>query len=508
MSTEAENTPAHKETDPGRLGLRGRLGFLLKDSILYGGAAAFMQGLSLITFPIMSRHFDVADYGTIDFFGVVGTFLAVLLAFGINRTVARFFYDSTETKHRKQVISQGLAMNLLIAIPAVCAMYLASDVMIGFAPKSPDTQLLITLTILDAPLAVVTTQALAICKWSYARKRYLVLAVGTAVLRATVLVTLILVFDVGVVGIFWMNIALSGVSALVGIAFIAQWLEVPRFNAMAGAMIIYALPLWLISTLSVVGPLIERGITNRIFGDEGLGLYAAGAKIAMLISLPLFAFQMAWGPLALSIHKEENSHVTYSLILRLYTLCAWTAALMLGALAPFLLWLLAPPEYAKGYLVTLPLAVGLAFTGLQGIIDLGITIKKKSHLRIPGFLAGITVGLPAIYVLGSHMGIVGIALGSLLMKTVEMIINAAISIRIHPMQWPVERVTTTCVIGIIFGLAITAGQLYGTIAWSYVISAVTICTFVILAYRITMKKDEQQALVSAIVEKFRSITRP
>ena len=55
---------------PEKLGLGGRLSFLAKDSMIYGGARALMQALSFITFPIMVRHFDVAQYGIIDFYGI------------------------------------------------------------------------------------------------------------------------------------------------------------------------------------------------------------------------------------------------------------------------------------------------------------------------------------------------------------------------------------------------------------------------------------------------------
>ena len=493
MSTKTENTPGLNETDPSRLGMRGRLGFLLKDSILYGGAAAFMQSLSVITFPIMSRHFDVADYGIIDFFGVMGSLLAVFLTFGLDSTIARFFYDKEDHDHRSQVISQALALNLLILLPILGAMYLFSGGMISFVPESPDTSLLIALTVLNAPFMVITSQALNICKWSFARKRYLTLAIGTAVLRVGVLLILILAFDIGVVGIFWMNLGLGAATALLGLAFIIPWLRFPKLGRLTGSMAWYAVPLWLIATMSMLGPFIERSITDSLFGDVALGQYGAGAKIALLMSLPLFAFQMAWGPLSFSIHKQSDSDLTYGIILKLFTLVALGMALTLGALAPLLIWVLAPEDYAAGSVVALPLALGMALVGIQNIIDVGISIKKRSHLRLPAFLAGIGIGLPAIYFLGGALGILGVALGALLMKTTELLVSSWISIRIYPIEWPLKRVTAGCILGLALATALEFSRCLESPIWYGLAGVACLVTFIAAGYRILLNADERRA---------------
>ena len=62
--------------------IRTRLGFLIKDSLVYGGAAAISQAFSLITFPLLTRHFAVEEYGVLDYFMVLSSFLVTLFIFG------------------------------------------------------------------------------------------------------------------------------------------------------------------------------------------------------------------------------------------------------------------------------------------------------------------------------------------------------------------------------------------------------------------------------------------
>lgn len=90
---------------PRGLSQRGRLSFLLKDSALYGGAAAISKSFSIITFPLLARHFSIADYGIIDFFGVLASFIGILVIFGQDSAVARFFFEYEDKDKRQQLIS-------------------------------------------------------------------------------------------------------------------------------------------------------------------------------------------------------------------------------------------------------------------------------------------------------------------------------------------------------------------------------------------------------------------
>ena len=479
---------------PEKLGLGGRLSFLAKDSMIYGGARALMQALSFITFPIMVRHFDVAQYGIIDFYGVSGELLAIFLAFSLDQGIARFFYDREHVDHRRNVITQGLLLNSVLIVPTVIGIFLLSGHLTDFVPDSPDTEMLITLTIWCAPFQVVVAQALAICKWTFARKRYLVLTLGSSVLRLGLLLLLILEFEVGVVGIFWMNLGISVVTAVTGVLFTFPWLRIPKQLNLIWKMASFTFPLWLITTMSSLGPFIERFITENLFGDTALGEYSAGAKVALLINLQLSAFMLAWDPIAYAIHRETNSSLTYSVVLKLFTLGAWTIALALGAFSPIILWVLAPPSYATGAIVTLPLAVGFTLMGIQRIINIGVTIKKRTYLRLPSFVAGIAIGFPAIYFLGREYGILGVALGAVVMKTIELLISIWINVKIYPIQWPVKQVAAGCIIGLLMGLFMGLSRFLLPNAWGHALACFWVMTFIVFGTLLVLNRNERRAI--------------
>ena len=90
------------------LNLKQRLSFLFKDSVLYGGAAAFSKSFTLITFPILTRHFSVSEYGLFDIFMVAAAMLGTFFVFGQDSAVARYFYEYEKKRIRQEIISLSL----------------------------------------------------------------------------------------------------------------------------------------------------------------------------------------------------------------------------------------------------------------------------------------------------------------------------------------------------------------------------------------------------------------
>ena len=75
-----------------------RFKFLVKDTIIFGIAQGVSRSFALITFPLLSRNLTVMEYGTLDFFLTLSGFITILLIFGQDSAVARFFYDTEKVK--------------------------------------------------------------------------------------------------------------------------------------------------------------------------------------------------------------------------------------------------------------------------------------------------------------------------------------------------------------------------------------------------------------------------
>jgi O-antigen/teichoic acid export membrane protein len=214
----------------------------------------------------------------------------------------------------------------------------------------------------------------------------------------------------------------------------------------------YAIPYGVICCASAFVPTMERALVNGILGNHELGLYAAGAKLAMLTSLVISAFQTAWGPFALAIHKEPNAIDSYNWVLKGFALCICTGVLLVSAMAGPLMSLLASDRYAGAAVVVFPLAMGLAVQATSWITEVGIDFSKKSYLGLYGYALFVSVTAISIYVFATRYGLWGAALGVMLGHIAKAVTASWLAQRAYPLRWVFGPVVLLMAGAVVFGL--------------------------------------------------------
>lgn len=430
-----QKTVPKQRTSPVGLSQRGRLAFLLQDSVLYGGAAAISKAFSLVTFPLLARHFSVAEYGVLDYFMVLGSLLAILFVFGQDSAVARFFYDSEDLAERRQVISQSLAFQLAGVAVLVPVMWWTAPVIAPWLITGPDREGLLRIVLLQVPFLLLINFSQNLLKWTFARAPFLGMTLGTTLVQMTLLVIGIRWFELGIAGVLWLSLLTHAAFALLGLWFVRRWLAWPQGVRHLRQMLPFAIPLGLICAVGAFSPTLERSLTDSLLGSESLGLYAAAAKVAMLIGLLVSSFQTAWGPFSLSLYKQADAGRTYNWVLQLFAMGACVVALVIAGLAQPLLRVLAGARYEGAALVVFPLVMSLAVQATSWITEIGIGISKRSYLSLYAYAAWLVVTLASISVLTPRFGLVGVGMGVLLGQTVKGIIASALAQRAHPLPW-------------------------------------------------------------------------
>src|SRR5207248_8691665 len=117
---------------------------------------------------------------------------------------------------------------------------------------------------------------------------------------------------------------------------------------------------------------------NQLVGAGQTGIFRAGAQLAALLGIGIWAFQLAWGPLSLSIAREPDAQRTYSRVATLYTAGAVGASVGLAALAPVLLRVLATGKYAGAAPVVGLLALAASALGAYYVMALGVNLAQRT----------------------------------------------------------------------------------------------------------------------------------
>ena len=438
--------------DPSHLTLRHRLRFLAKDSILYGGAAAFSRVFSLITFPLLARYFSVEDFGLIDFFTVIAGLLTIFFVFGQDSAVARFFYEYKNKESRSQLISQSLVLQISCVVLTLPLLWFILGQLASKLNNAPESALLLKIVLFQVPFLVLINFSQNLLKWTFTRTRFLIISLGSVIFNVILLLIAILVFKIDVAGVFLVSLVTKIFFSLLGLFFIKNWIVLPNGFAFLQKLLPYAIPYGVICCIGAFVPVLERSLVNSLLGEHDLGIYAAGTKIAMLLALVTQAFQMAWGPFSLAIYKEPNAAQTYNWVLKSFTLGICMAVLFLAAIARPAILLFASDRYMESAIIVFPLAMGLAIQTTSGITEIGIGLSRKSYLSLYSYVVFLAVIAISIYFLATVYGLLGVALGVMTGHIVRALIASCLAQYAYPLSWPFGQVLRFIIGTIAIGL--------------------------------------------------------
>ena len=87
---------------------------------------AFSNAIGFVLIPIYTHYIDRAQYGIISLVDVVMTVVMMILSLGISDGLTRFYYEATDERLRRTLVSSAVFGPAMITLPAVIAMILAS----------------------------------------------------------------------------------------------------------------------------------------------------------------------------------------------------------------------------------------------------------------------------------------------------------------------------------------------------------------------------------------------
>ena len=424
---------------------------MLKDSVLYGGAAAFKKCFALITFPLLTRYFSVDEYGVISAFSVFGLLLVVLAVFGQDSAIARFYYEEDSTRQRQQLISESFCIQIAVLGLIGLIVWHSAGRMAEQIHSSQFGGAIVRLIALQIPGMLLVSFSQNLLKWTFKRREFLIVSLGTTVVNMAILVIGIKYFAIGLVGVFKISLGVQLFFGLLGLWFVRSWIVIPRRLTFASRLLRFAIPLGIICSIGALLPNIERAMVTRLFGEGQLGLYSGGAAIAVLMNLFVTAFQTAWGPFSLAIHKEQDAIGTYRWVLKGLVTLICVGALLLALASGWLIETLASRKFAGAQVIVFPLAMGLAIEGISWVTEIGISLSKRSYLKLYSYSCFLVVTPLLMYLLAKAFGVVGIASGLMMGQAVRAVITGGLAQKAYYLNWPYREVITMVVVTMILG---------------------------------------------------------
>lgn len=369
-------------------GWAARWRLLAKDTAIYGFSGALARMGSLLTFPILTRGLTPENYGRVDLLLVAASLGAMVLIMGQDSAVARLYYDERPSEEKSRIITQAFLIqaSAVFLVGGVALAYVFSQP--AATPEARDFKMASLLQLANLPLIVVAGFAGNILRWTFRRREYIVISLGGAALVAFGMLGGLVLGGRTVAGVFAGLLAGNVVVAGAAIWFVRGWLHWPPGRAHVRELLRLG---WAYMGIAVLGAwmaTLERALIHGLGTETMLGQYAAGARVASIMLLPIGAFQAAWAPMSLAIHQRPNAADTYGRVLLLSSLGLVGLAVGASLVAEPAVRLLAGSDYVVGAVVVGPLMLGLAARALGWVGGIGLDLAKKPQWVIPAQVCG------------------------------------------------------------------------------------------------------------------------
>lgn len=276
-----------KSASPG-----GRLKFIAKDSLIYGGAAAASRMLYVFIIPILARVLTKDEFAVVDGLTVLSLVFGLLILFGQDSAVARFYYETEDEQVKKEIVTNSFIIQLFNSILVTAALlYYAEYISETYLGTNEYTEIFQVMAI-TVPFASAVLFFQNLLKWVFFRRQFIVVAIGFMSLFMILTLVFVLEYNLGIEGVFYAKFIASVIFTLVGGFYCRTLFTLPKKMAMTRELLSYGWPYMLIGVFGALVPSLDRYFISDHLGLEIMAVYAIGFRVSSLLQLPIPVIQL------------------------------------------------------------------------------------------------------------------------------------------------------------------------------------------------------------------------
>jgi O-antigen/teichoic acid export membrane protein len=447
--------------------MREALKRLTGESLIYGLGQVSGRAVQFLLVPILTRALARDAYGVADLVLAYSQFVVLVLVLGMDGALVRFFYQEPDAAARRRMAATSLAFRLLVGIAAAVALAALAGVLAPSLIGSPVYRKYLLIGAATLPFTLLSLFANDILRVTFQPWKFIALNLVQTIVTATVSLWLVVVRDLGVAGVLYGKLAGDAAGALLGLALARRTLA-PAFDTETlRRMLAFGLPLVPASfAYGIVGS-ADRWFLQRTHGLAEVGTYAVAVKFFAIAMMAVSAFSLAFFPFAHARASDPEAPRLYARVLSLYVVVASFGALLLGAFAPEIAALLAPPEYRAAARPALFLGFAAVAYGAYYVACLGIQLSLKTSLLgwTAGAAAAVSLAANAVFV--PRMGGLGAALATLLGNLTLAVATYVVAQSVHRLPFQGGRLSLLFVLAI--GLSVVAQHGSMMEAWGWTV---------------------------------------
>ena len=405
-------------------------------------------GLAICLLPIYSRYLSPEEFGTVDLFLVISTFVHLTLALEISQGLGRFYQDTKKQKEKKEYVSTAFWFTVLIYLLFFFFCFIFSEIFTFWLLLDVSKQNIFLLAIVAIITLKIFDFTQSQLKWQIQPKDSVIANLVYFFVLAGVTLYLLIIKEFRVESGFIGQIMGSIIASFVAFFFARKSygfiFSVRKFKK----MIFYSAPLILSSISLVVAINIDRIAIKDLLGLEELGIYGVAYRFAAIAGLVVISFQESLTPLVFKNYKNKKTPSDISNIFNIFIIFALfivTGSILFSK--EIIILFTTEIFYSSANLISI-LIMAIFFSHIF-IFMPGLSIAKKTKLISLVTTSSAILNIILNYKLIPVFGLSGAAYATLISSVSGFLLYLFLSNKYYPIPFKFKSILITCIIVLI-----------------------------------------------------------
>jgi O-antigen/teichoic acid export membrane protein len=430
---------------------------LMKDTAIYGVSSIIGRFLNWCLVPLYTIMFPAAEYGVVTYVYSVVALALIILTYGME---TGFFRFSNHERWRDPMLVYSTSLiSLAVSSTAfvVAVLLFLQPISVAMECEShPSFVVIIAVCVaLDAftaiPFSYLRYQKRPI-RFAYLRliniglniglNLFFILACPAIMKVAPQTISWFYSPDYGIGYIFLANL----ISSVVTFVMLAPELRgfTWRFNSQLWReMLKYSAPLLVLGVAGVMNQTLDKilypSLADPATAMEGLGIYGANYKIAIVMVMFIQAFRFAYEPFIFAQSKDKNSYQAYRDAMKYFVIFALMIFMGVMFYLDILKYFISP-RYFSGLKVVPVIMLAELFFGVFFNLSLWYKLTDKTVWGMYFSLFGLFITVALNVLLVPRFGYMGCAWAAFFCYGAMMISSYFVGKAKHPIGYPMKRI--------------------------------------------------------------------
>jgi O-antigen/teichoic acid export membrane protein len=407
-----------------------------KDSFIYGLSNVISRGLALILLPLYTQVFSPADYGVIEILSIVASLVNLTVALEISQAVVLYYADAETESDKVAYVSTALWFSMAMYGLFVLVALGFSEHLSSWILESSSSQFIFQIAVLSMWSTGIFYFLQNQLRWQLLPKYYAVSSILFTLVSAGTTVTLVLVFDSGVIGVFYgllvggiIGGAMAWYFARRSYELIFNWRKCKELLSFSSPLVPSGIAVFLYLY-------IDRFAIKELMTLSDVGLFGVGYRIASVVYLILFGFESALTALVFHNYRKATTPNELARIFRYFLVLILPVIVGIAMFSLDVLRIFTTPVYYPAWQVIPLLAVAILLFNMI-IFAPGLELAKKTPSIAVISVATALLNMALNFALIPLLGISGAALATLTSAAVSFSLYMILSQKLYfvPHEW-------------------------------------------------------------------------